>query len=82
MELLCASVSLRNHCKREKCVVTEGRRQAAESKEIRLKADLQRLEKMLGRCRWERVGTEGKHVRQPLGVLPGRNGSLKYKLRG
>lgn len=66
MELLCASVSLRNHCKEEKHLVTEGRRQAAESKAVRVKDDLQRLEKRLERCRGL-MGTERRHGDSPWG---------------
>lgn len=39
-----------------------------------MKDDLQ----LLGRCK--SVGTEGRHVWQPTGVLSGRNGSPKYEL--
>lgn len=70
---LSASVSPRSDCK-EKFLVTEGKRQAAECEEVRVEDDLQ----LLGRCK--SVGTEGRHVWQPTGVLSGRNGSPKYKL--
>lgn len=70
----------RSDCKEKNNVVTEGRHQAAEHKEVRVKDDLKQLEKRLGR--FGKVGTEGRQVWQPTGILSVRNGSPEYKLEG